>query len=138
MTKYRHQAPGWTQRKKEKPQQRRLSGAGRPSEELKRMGVDASSYVAQNLRPTTIAQTQLCKADHEAVGSDNSVVVHQPLDVVELELRAEVLAEAAPQLLQNAARALNVDFARHLYSGIIAIVATAQRTAERVRFLLRA
>ena len=64
--------------------------------------------------------------------------MQQPLDVVELELRAEVLAEAAPQLLQNAARTLNVDFARHLYSGIIAIVATAQRTAERVRFLLRA
>ena len=45
--------------------------------------------------------------------------MQQPLDVVELELRAEVLAEAAAQLLKNAARTLNVDFARHLYRGII-------------------
>jgi hypothetical protein len=31
--------------------------------------------------------------------------VQQPLDVVELELRAEVLAEAPAQFFQNAARA---------------------------------
>ena len=65
-------------------------------------------------------------------------IAQQPFDIVELELRAEVLAEAAPQLLKNAARTLNVDFARHLYRGIIAIVATAQRTAQRVSLLLRA
>src|SRR5438874_4076577 len=64
-----------------------------------------------------------------------SIVFQQPLDVIEFELRAEVLAETLAQLLENAACALHVDLARHLDRGVVAIVAPAQRTAERIGVL---
>src|SRR5215470_11923477 len=67
-----------------------------------------------------------------------SEILQQPLDVVELELRAEALAEAAAQLLENAACALHVDLARHLDGGVVAVVAAAQRPAERVGILVGA
>src|SRR5712692_4390478 len=68
---------------------------------------------------------------------DCLIIPQQPLDVVELELRAEALAEAAAQLLEDAARALHVDLARHLDRGVVAVVAPAQRPAERIGLLLR-
>src|SRR5262245_13764793 len=71
-------------------------------------------------------------------GIAGSEVLQQPLDVVELELRAEGFAEAAAQLFQDAAGALHVDLARHLDGGVVAVVAPAQRTAERIGLLLRA
>ena len=43
-----------------------------------------------------------------------SIILQQPLDVIELELRAEALAEALAQLFEDAAGALHVDLARHL------------------------
>ena len=63
-------------------------------------------------------------------------ILQQPLDIFEFKLRTESLTEAASQFLENAARALRVDLARHLDGDVIAIVATAQRTAERVGLLL--
>ena len=65
----------------------------------------------------------------------HSVIAQQPLDIFELELRAEVLAEAAPQLFKNPACALNVDFAGHLHGRVVAVIATAQGTAKRIGFL---
>src|SRR5215471_19640496 len=65
-------------------------------------------------------------------------ISQQPLDVFELELRAEVLAEAPAQFFQNAPRALHVDLARHLDRGVVAVVAPAQGPAERVGLLLGA
>src|SRR2546430_10475084 len=55
-----------------------------------------------------------------------SEIVEQPLDVVELELPAEALAEAPAWLLEDAARALHVDLARHLHGGVVAVIAPAQ------------
>src|SRR5437660_6540421 len=66
------------------------------------------------------------------------LILQQALDVVELELRPECLAEAAAQLLEDAARPLGVDLARHLDGGVVAVIAPAQRPAERVGVLLRA
>src|SRR5215831_812878 len=65
-------------------------------------------------------------------------ISQQPLDVFELELRAEVLAEAPAQFFQNAPRALHVDLARHLDRRVVAVVAPAQGPAERVGLLLGA
>src|SRR5215472_12824245 len=65
-------------------------------------------------------------------------IPQQPLDVFELELRAEVLAEAPAQFFQNASRALHVDLARHLDRGAVAVVAPAKGPAERVGVLLGA
>src|SRR5450755_459208 len=67
-----------------------------------------------------------------------SIILEHALDVVELELRAERLAEAAAQLLEDAAGTLGVDFARHLHGGVVAVVAPAQRPAQRIGLLLRA
>src|SRR5215813_14996432 len=69
---------------------------------------------------------------------ENLEISQQPLDVFELELRAEVLAEAPAQFFQNAPRALHVDLARHLDRRVVAVVAPAQGPAERVGLLLGA
>src|SRR5258708_30779426 len=65
-------------------------------------------------------------------------IPQQPLDIFELELRTEVLAEAPAQFLENAPRALHIDLARHLDRSIVAVVAPAQGPAERVGLLLGA
>src|SRR5215831_1172939 len=70
--------------------------------------------------------------------SGTLIISQQPLDVVQLKLRAEVLAEASAQFFQNAARALHVDLARHLDCGVVAVVAPAQGPAKRVGVLLGA
>src|SRR4029077_15813719 len=67
-----------------------------------------------------------------------SKALQQPLDIVELELRATALAEALAQFFQNAARTLGIDLARHLHGDVVAIFVAAQRTAERIGVLLRA
>src|SRR5262249_57235500 len=65
-------------------------------------------------------------------------VLQQPLDVIELELRAEALAEAAAQLLENAPSALHIDLARHFHCHVVAVVTSTQWPAERVRLLVGA
>src|ERR1700675_4380339 len=67
-----------------------------------------------------------------------SIILEQALDVVELELRAERLAEAAAQFFEDAAGALGGDFAPHPHRGVVAVIASTQRPAERVGVLLRA
>src|SRR3984893_17530762 len=68
----------------------------------------------------------------------NLEIPQQPLDVVELELRAEVLAEAPAQFFQNAPRALHVDLARHLDRSVVAVFTPAQGPPERIGLLLGA
>src|SRR5438552_10003201 len=67
-----------------------------------------------------------------------SEALQQPLDIFELQLRPEVLAEATAQLFEDAARALHVDLARHLDGDVVAVIAPAQRPSERVGLLLGA
>src|SRR5262249_34107444 len=54
------------------------------------------------------------------------------------ELRPECFAEAAAKFLNDPACALRVDLARHLDGGVVAIISSSQRAAERVGFLLGA
>ncbi len=54
-----------------------------------------------------------------------SIILEQPLDIVELFLRAQHVAEAAAQFLDDAAGALHVDLARDFHSDVVAIVAAA-------------
>src|SRR6516225_8787093 len=67
-----------------------------------------------------------------------SIVLQQPLDVIELFLRAGKVAEALAQFLDDAAGALHVDLARHFYRRVVAVFAPAQRPAKRIGVLLRA
>src|SRR5208337_2537905 len=65
-----------------------------------------------------------------------SIILEQPFDVIELFLRAQHVAKAAAQFLDDAAGALHVDLARHLHRIVVAVVVPAQRTAERVGIAL--
>src|SRR5215472_17782676 len=58
---------------------------------------------------------------------NHSIALQQPLDVIELFLRAGEVAEALAQFLDDAPRPLHVDLARHFHGGIVAIFAPAQR-----------
>ena len=69
------------------------------------------------------------------MGCRASVILEQPLDIVELELRPHRIGKAAAQLLKNAAGALHVDFARHL-DRFIPVVATPHRPTERIGVLI--
>src|SRR5258708_17845632 len=66
----------------------------------------------------------------------SSIILQQALDVVEFELWPERFAEATAKFLYDPARALRVDLARHLDGGVVAVIASAQRAAERVGLLL--
>src|SRR4029077_6861666 len=61
-----------------------------------------------------------------------SIILQQPLDVIELDLRAVRIAEAAAELFQNSARPLHVDFAGNHLRQFVAEFASAQRTSERI------
>src|SRR5690242_20330490 len=69
---------------------------------------------------------------------DGLIVLQQPLDIIELELRAKALTEALAQFLQDSPCALHVDLTRHLDRGVIAVVAAPQRPAERIGVLVGA
>src|SRR4051812_41311092 len=60
-----------------------------------------------------------------------SVILQQPLDVIEFDLRPRGVAEAAAQFLEDAADALDIDLAGDLHRQIVGFV-TAQRPPERV------
>src|SRR5262249_61136443 len=69
------------------------------------------------------------------MGCRASVILEQPLDIVELELRPHRIGKAAAQLLKNAAGALHVGFAPHL-DPFIPPVATPPPPAPGVRGLI--
>src|ERR1043166_8857799 len=66
-----------------------------------------------------------------------SIILQQPLDVVEFDLRAKGFAEPAAQFLEDAAHALHVHFAGDFHRQIVELVA-AQRTAQRIVVAARA
>src|SRR5581483_9324802 len=61
-----------------------------------------------------------------------SIILQEPLDVVELDLRPRGVGEAAAQLFQNAAHPLHVHLARDHPGELIAPLTTAQGPAERI------
>src|SRR4029077_3991020 len=67
---------------------------------------------------------------HGCVGV--SIILQQPLDVVELDLRPRRIGEAAAELFEDTPDPLHVDLAGNLHRQIVAIFAAAQRTSERI------
>src|SRR6266540_2174579 len=67
-----------------------------------------------------------------------SEILQEPFDVIELKLRTQGVGEASAQFLEDASRPLRVDFSRHFYGDIVAIVASAQWAPERIGILLGA
>jgi hypothetical protein len=61
-----------------------------------------------------------------------SIILQEPLDVVELLLRAQHVAEAAAQFFDDAARALRVDFARHFHGVVVAVFAPAILSSKSI------
>ncbi len=68
----------------------------------------------------------------------NSIILEQPLDVVELELRPHGLAEALAQLVEDAAGALDVSLERHLHGRVVIVAAVVHLAAERIGAVLGA
>src|SRR3954451_12495812 len=60
-----------------------------------------------------------------------SISLQQPLDVIELDLRAVAVAEAAAPFFEDAADALHGDFAGDFHRQIVELAAM-QRAAERI------
>src|SRR5579872_3495899 len=64
-----------------------------------------------------------------------SIVLQQPLEVIELDLRALRLGRAAAQLFENPAHALHVDLAGNLHRQVVGGISPAQRPAQRIALL---
>src|SRR5579884_1767329 len=71
-------------------------------------------------------------------GLQGSIILQQPLDVIELFLRPADLAIPLAQFLDDAASALHVDLARHFDVVVVAVFAAAQRPAQRIGILVGA
>src|SRR4051812_16680816 len=69
-------------------------------------------------------------AKRRAVRREASIILQQALDVVELELRAGGVAEAAAQLFEDAADPLHVDLAGDFHGEVVPEVAAAQWSAQ--------
>src|SRR3954470_17658065 len=67
-----------------------------------------------------------------------SVILQQPLDVIEFDLRPGGVAEAATQFLEDAADALDVDLAGNLHREIVAEFAAMQRASQRIALVAAA
>src|SRR5580704_8489802 len=67
-----------------------------------------------------------------------SIIFQQPLDVIELLLRAGEVAKTLAQFLDDTASALHVDVAGNFDRRVVAVFAPAQRPAERIGVLLGA
>ena len=60
-----------------------------------------------------------------------SIILQQPLDVIELDLRAGRIGQAAAQFFEDAAHPLHVDLAGDLHRVIVGELIVAQRPSER-------
>ena len=69
---------------------------------------------------------------------DALVILQQPLEVIELDLRTLRVGEAAAQFFQNPAHPLDVDLAGDLHREIVAEFAPMQRPSQRVGLIAAA
>src|SRR5260370_12134409 len=60
------------------------------------------------------------------------IILQQPLDVIEFDLRALRIGETAAEFFQNAANPLHVDFAGDLHRVIVTVFVSAQRPSKRI------
>src|SRR6185437_1884809 len=70
--------------------------------------------------------------------SERSVILEQPLDVIEFDLRPRRIGETAAQLFKNAADPLHIDLAGNLDARIIAELPAMQRPPQRVGLIVAA
>src|SRR6478735_5084841 len=70
--------------------------------------------------------------------TENSKILQQPLDVVELDLRARAIPQAATELLEDAADALGVDLAEDLDRVVVAQIAAVKWATERIGLIAAA
>src|SRR6476646_874667 len=101
----------------------------------------SSGEVVVSVLPPSVLDSEAIKArrnPRHPGARQNLEIPQQPLDVVELELRAEVLAEAPAQFFQDAPRALHVDLARHLDRSVVAVFTPAQGPPEPAGLTVRA
>src|ERR1700679_1694952 len=66
------------------------------------------------------------------------IILQQALEVVEFDLRALRIGEAAAEFFENPAHPLDVDFAGNLHRQIVAIFAPVQRPSERIALVAAA
>src|SRR6478752_2633512 len=67
-----------------------------------------------------------------------SEILEQTFNIIEFDLRAHRLAEAAAQFIEHTAGALRVDLAGHFHGLIIGSLTATQRAAERIGIRARA
>src|ERR1700722_13889393 len=66
------------------------------------------------------------------------IILEQPLDVIELDLRALRIAKAAAQFFQNPARPLHIDFTGNLHRQVVTEFAPMQRPSQRIALVAAA
>src|ERR1700722_9504443 len=67
-----------------------------------------------------------------------SIILQQPLDVIEFDLRAGGIGEAAAQFFEDAAHPLHVDLAGDLDREVVAEFAPVQRPSQRIALIAAA
>src|SRR3954466_9511133 len=70
--------------------------------------------------------------------TENSKILQQPLDVVEFDLRARAIPQAAAEGLEDATDALGVDLAGDLDRVVVAQIAAVKGATERIGLLIAA
>ena len=65
-------------------------------------------------------------------GAERSVILQQPLDIIEFDLRTRRIGQAAAEFFQDPAHPLHVDLAGNLHRQIVAEFAAVQRPAQRI------
>src|ERR1700704_5922923 len=66
------------------------------------------------------------------------IILQQPLEIIEFDLRALRISEAAAQFFENPAHPLHVDFAGDFHRQIVAEFAPVQRASERIALVAAA
>jgi hypothetical protein len=66
------------------------------------------------------------------------IILEQPLDVIEFDLRTLRVGEAPAEFFENPAHPLHVDFAGNLHGHIVAKIPPVQGTAQRIALVAAA
>src|SRR5437762_13537887 len=97
-------------------------------------GLDPAIHVfCQQESKTWITGTSNKPGDDGLCLDEALIIFQQPLDVIEFDLRALRIGEAAAEFFQNAANPLHIDFTGDLHRVIIAVFVPLQPPSERIR-----
>src|SRR5437899_4489594 len=76
--------------------------------------------------------TKCACSDAFSIKNAALIILQQPLDIIEFDLRALRIGERAAEFFQNAANPLHIDFAGDLHRVLIAVFVPVQRPSERI------